>query len=121
MLGVVKLSVPVPPESTDPPDEPAYQSNVAPVDAVPDRLTAPVPERAPSVVAVTVGRALTVEMPVATLTSEAPVELSNTCNTPAELASDLSRMYIVVEAIVAPLGVIETLEVKIPPEVRETS
>ena len=60
ILGVVKLKTPVPPESTEPPEAAAYQSKVAPVDAVPERLTVPVPERAPSVVEVTVGRAFTV-------------------------------------------------------------
>ena len=59
MLGVVKLRVPVPPERTEPPEEASYQSKVAPVDAVPERLTVPVPERAPSVVLRTVGSAFT--------------------------------------------------------------
>ena len=59
MLGVVKLKTPVPPERTEPPEEASYQSKVAPVDAVPERLTVPVPERAPSVVLRTVGSAFT--------------------------------------------------------------
>lgn len=92
MLGVVKLRVPVPPESTEPPVEAAYQSKVAPEDAVPERLTVPVPERAPSVVAVTVGKSLTVEIPVETFTALAPVELSITFKLPAELALDFRRI-----------------------------
>ena len=92
MLGVVKLKTPVPPERTEPPEEASYQSKVAPVDAVPERLTVPVPERAPSVVAVTVGKSLTVEIPVETFTALAPVELSITFKLPAELALDFRRI-----------------------------
>ena len=92
ILGVVKLKVPEPPERTDPPDMTSYQSKLAPEEAVPDKLTVPDPERAPSVVLVTVGSALTVDAPVATFTEVAPVELRTTSKAPAELASDLSRI-----------------------------
>lgn len=55
MEGVVKLVVPVPPAKGDPPVKAAYQSSVAPAEAVPDRLTVPVPQFEPGVVVATVG------------------------------------------------------------------
>ncbi len=66
MLGVTKDKVPVPFVKTDPPVDAAYQSKVAPDEAVPDKVTVPVPVREPSVIDVTVGRAFTVADPVAT-------------------------------------------------------
>jgi hypothetical protein len=58
MLGVVKLVTPVPPANGEPPVKAAYQSKVAPAEAVPDRLTVPVPQFAPGVVEATVGTVL---------------------------------------------------------------
>jgi hypothetical protein len=43
MLGVVKLKVPVPPASGDPPVAAAYQSMVSPVPTVAVKITVPVP------------------------------------------------------------------------------
>ena len=59
-------SVPVPLVNGDPPVDAAYQSKVAPEDAVPDKVTVPVPNLDPSVTEATVGYALTVADPVAT-------------------------------------------------------
>ena len=60
ILGVMNVNTPVPPDKTEPPEEAAYQSKVAPAEAVPDKLTVPVPVRAPSVVVSTVGSGFTV-------------------------------------------------------------
>ena len=92
ILGVVNDKTPVPPDKTEPPVKSAYQSKVAPDEAVPDKLTVPVPERAPLVVPVTVGSTFTVEAPVPTMTEVAPVELSTTSKALAELALDFRRI-----------------------------
>ena len=62
ILGVVKLSVPVPPARTVPPVAAAYQSIVSPVPTVAVRLTVPGPHLAKGPVPATgaVGAALTV-------------------------------------------------------------
>jgi hypothetical protein len=60
MVGVMKLSTPVPPVIGDPPVKAAYQSNVAPAEAVAAKVTVPVPQLAPGVVVATVGTALIV-------------------------------------------------------------
>lgn len=60
MLGVVNVNTPVPPVSGEPPVEAAYQSRVAPAEAVPERFTVPVPQMAAGVFPVTVGRGLIV-------------------------------------------------------------
>ena len=55
MLGVTKDNVPVPLVKTDPPVDAAYQSKVAPDEAVPVKVTVPVPNLDPPVVETTVG------------------------------------------------------------------
>jgi hypothetical protein len=55
MEGVENVSTPVPLVSGAPPVEAAYQSRVAPVEAVPESDTEPVPQEAPGVVVATVG------------------------------------------------------------------
>jgi hypothetical protein len=72
MLGVVKLSTPVPPVSGEPPVVTVYQSSVAPVEAVPERLTAPVPQLAPGVVEATVGTEFMVARTAVLLTDKHP-------------------------------------------------
>lgn len=60
MLGVVKVVVALPPVKGEPPVLFAYQSNVAGLEAVADRLTVPVPQFEPGVAEATVGTELMV-------------------------------------------------------------
>lgn len=79
MLGVVKLNVPVPPVIGEPPVETAYQSRVAPVEAVPARPTVPAPHLAPGVLVATVGSGFTVAR-IAVLAAEIhPVVVLRAC------------------------------------------
>lgn len=73
MLGVVKLVTAVPPVIGEPPEVAAYQSSVAPADAVPARPTVPGPQIAAGVEEVTVGCALTVAVTVVRAADTQPV------------------------------------------------
>ena len=71
MEGVVKLVVPVPPDSGLPPEELAYQSIVSPVFTEPLISTVPVPILEPSVPVGLEGNALTVAVPTLTFSEVA--------------------------------------------------
>jgi hypothetical protein len=73
MLGVVKLVTPVPPVNTDPPVKAAYQSSVAPVEAVAAKPTVPVPQNAPGVLVATVGSGLMVAVTAVLAAETQPV------------------------------------------------
>ena len=69
MLGVVKDVVPVPPASTAPPEDAAYQSIVSPAPTAPDITTVPVPHLEPCVPVGGAGTEFTVAV-TATLVAE---------------------------------------------------
>ena len=73
MLGVVNE---VPDPKKFPPLTASYQSRVAPEDAVPDKITVPVPVREFPVVPVTEGKGLTTADPVAMFSEFAPVDVT---------------------------------------------
>ena len=74
--GVVKVVVPVPPVSGDPPVAAAYQSMVVPANAVALRVTVPVPQRESAVPAGAAGRANTFTVRVAVALVQPPVPVT---------------------------------------------
>ena len=74
--GVVKVVVPVPPESGDPPVAAAYQSMVVCANAVALRVTVPVPQREAAVPVGAAGVAITFTVRVEVAFAHPPVPVT---------------------------------------------
>ena len=113
--GVLKLDVPVPPLSGDPPDAAAYQSMVVPPTAVALRFRVPVPQREAAVPVGAAGRATTFTVRVAVALVQPPVPVTvyviveepaaTPVTTPVELFTVATPVLFDVQAPAFPLDV----------------